>query len=347
MDEFLVLDVWEKTSTPLQPVETAPGEDHDSSSESSVNSQLSPSNDRGRGSNPTKFDPVFSISQQSTIYQGAVGMGLRALLSPEVGWQDATLPWLVRELFSLNQLGPPASLQSSQCRPHGLTPTLKVSLDEISEVDRDKKMRCGEKAKEEEEEEEKRRAGARCWEVQVTWWAPGPRGGVVFICTPVSRPTLSSPLSSLSAPQVDFKQRVWSWFFGKVQIEPYGREEQGAAISHDRSMVGQRSSKGLLLKSSILAWPYPSALPLWPISPGAPSLPSHLCPHLSNLSGEQAQSGINSHVTGNPHCFDTSGYDKKVYYTAVISITAEQLGLREAQNGGRQAEEIGEGGGGD
>ncbi|KAI3367035.1 hypothetical protein L3Q82_009669 [Scortum barcoo] len=43
MDEFLVLDVWEKTSTPLQPVETAPGEDHDSSSESSVNSQLSPS----------------------------------------------------------------------------------------------------------------------------------------------------------------------------------------------------------------------------------------------------------------------------------------------------------------
>lgn len=38
---------------------------------------------------------------------------------------------------------------------------------------------------------------------------------------------------------------------------------------------------------------------------------------------------------------------KKVYYTAVISITAEQLGLQEAQNRGWQAEEISEGGGGD
>ncbi|KAI3361058.1 hypothetical protein L3Q82_013260 [Scortum barcoo] len=48
MDEFLVLDVWEKTSTPLQPVETAPGEDHDSSSESSVKLTAVPFNDRGR-----------------------------------------------------------------------------------------------------------------------------------------------------------------------------------------------------------------------------------------------------------------------------------------------------------
>lgn len=38
---------------------------------------------------------------------------------------------------------------------------------------------------------------------------------------------------------------------------------------------------------------------------------------------------------------------KKVHYTAVISITAEQLGLKKAPNGRRQAEEIGEGGGGD
>ena len=46
----------------------------------------------------------------------------------QVGWQTVRLPWLVRELFSLNQLGPPASLQSSQCRPHGLTPTLKGAI---------------------------------------------------------------------------------------------------------------------------------------------------------------------------------------------------------------------------
>ncbi len=46
-----------------------------------------------------------------------------------------------------------------------------VSRDEVTEVDRDKKMRL-----------EKRLSGdggirARCWEVQVTRWAPGPCGG--------------------------------------------------------------------------------------------------------------------------------------------------------------------------
>lgn len=45
-----------------------------------------------------------------------------------VSWQAVRLPWLVSELFSLNQLGPPASLQSSQWRPHGLTPTLKGAI---------------------------------------------------------------------------------------------------------------------------------------------------------------------------------------------------------------------------
>lgn len=73
----------------------------------------------------------------------------------------------------------------------------------------------------------------------------------------------------------------------------------------------------------------------------------HLCSYLSNLSSEQAQYEINSHVTRNPRCFDTSEYDKKVYYTAVIAITTVQLGGGEAQNGGRQAEEISEGGDGD
>lgn len=46
----------------------------------------------------------------------------------QVGWQAVRLPWLVRELFCLNQLGPPVSLQSSQCRPHGPTPLWKVPL---------------------------------------------------------------------------------------------------------------------------------------------------------------------------------------------------------------------------
>lgn len=32
--------------------------------------------------------------------------------------------------------------------------------------------------------------------------------------------------------------------FGKVQIEPYGSKEQGAAISHDRSMVGLTTGQG-------------------------------------------------------------------------------------------------------
>lgn len=95
-----------------------------------------------------------------------------------------------------------------------------------------------------------------------------------------------------------------------------------------------------------LSWPDPTLQPC-PFGPLAPGLALHLSPHLSNLSSEQAPSGINSHVRGNPRCFDTSGYDKKVYYTAVISITAEKLGLEEAPNGGWQAEEISEGGGGD
>lgn len=41
--------------------------------------------------------------------------------------------------------------------------------------------------------------------------------------------------------------------------------------------------------------------------------------HLSNLSSEQVQSGINIHVTGNTCCFDTSGYDKKKSITQQLS----------------------------
>lgn len=127
-----------------------------------------------------------------------------------------------------------------------------------------------------------------------------------------------------------------------------GRQRKGFPVNHYNEMShlpkGQCSSKELLLKSSILAWPHPSSFAFGPL---ALVLAFHLCSYLSNLSIEQAQSGINSHVTGNPQCFDTSGYDKKVYYTAVISITAEQLGFGEAQNGGRQAEEISSGGVGD
>lgn len=85
-------------------------------------------------------------------------------------------------------------------------------------------------------------------------------------------------------------------------------------------------SKGLLFKSSTVCRSGPTLQPS-PFGTLALSLACHLCPYLSNLSSEQAQSGINSHVTGNPCYFDTSGYDKKVYYTAVISITAEPLGL--------------------
>lgn len=55
---------------------------------------------------------------------------------------------------------------------------------------------------------------------------------------------------SLSAPQVDF--RVRSWFFGKVQIEPDGSEEQGAAISHDRSMVGLTTGQGASASHNLL-----------------------------------------------------------------------------------------------
>lgn len=51
----------------------------------------------------------------------------------------------------------------------------------------------------------------------------------------------------------------------------------------------------------------------------------------------RAQSGINSYVTGSLRHFDTSGYDKKLYYTVVISITAEQPGPYEAPNGEWQA----------
>lgn len=52
---------------------------------------------------------------------------------------------------------------------------------------------------------------------------------------------------------------------------------KGFPINHFNEMShlpkGLRSSKGLLLKNSILAWPYPSAFPSRPISPGA-GLPS-------------------------------------------------------------------------
>lgn len=94
----------------------------------------------------------------------------------------------------------------------------------------------------------------------------------------------------------------------------------------------------------LLVWPHPSSLDFAPLALG---VAFHLCSYLSNLSSEQAQSEINSHVTRNPHCFDNSEYDKKVYYTAVIAITAGQLGGGEGRDGGGQAEEISEHGDGD
>lgn len=48
--------------------------------------------------------------------------------------------------------------------------------------------------------------------------------------------------------------------FGKVQIEPCGSKEQGAAISHDRSMVGLTTGQGasashnLLIESQCQCW---------------------------------------------------------------------------------------------
>lgn len=66
-----------------------------------------------------------------------------------------------------------------------------------------------------------------------------------------------------------------------------------------------------------LAWPHPSSLDFAPLALG---VAFHLCSYLSNLSSEQAQSKINSHVTRKPHCFDNSEYDKKVYYTAMSPL---------------------------
>lgn len=47
-----------------------------------------------------------------------------------------------------------------------------ASPDEVTDVDRDKEVGCGERGKRWGGERR-----ARCWEVQVTWWAPGPCGG--------------------------------------------------------------------------------------------------------------------------------------------------------------------------
>lgn len=47
-----------------------------------------------------------------------------------------------------------------------------ASPDEVTDVDRDKEAGCGEQGKRWGGERR-----ARCWEVQVTWWAPGPCGG--------------------------------------------------------------------------------------------------------------------------------------------------------------------------
>lgn len=70
-----------------------------------------------------QFSAFFIFCTQSSSNDVLVCVCLR-----QVHWQAVRPPWLVRELFSLNQLGPPASLQSSQCGPHGLTPTLKGAI---------------------------------------------------------------------------------------------------------------------------------------------------------------------------------------------------------------------------
>jgi len=87
----------------------------------------------------------------------------------------------------------------------------------------------------------------------------------VFICTPVSRLTLTPPPSlslPLSLSQVDFQREgsvgpgfIFLYFFffsGKVQIEPDGNGEQGAAISHDRSMVGLTTGQGARASHNLL-----------------------------------------------------------------------------------------------
>lgn len=77
--------------------------------------------------------------------------------------------------------------------------------------------------------------------------------GVVFFSTRPSHPTLSSLLSSsLSVPEVDFRQWGLVRIFGTVQIEPGGREEQGASISHDRSMVGLTTGQGAKASCNLL-----------------------------------------------------------------------------------------------
>lgn len=125
-------------------------------------------------------------------------------------------------------------------------------------------------------------------------------------------------------------------------------QRKGLPLNHYNEMShlpkGQCGSEGPLLKRSIPARPRPSKPAFGPLALG---MAFQLCSYLSNLASQQAQSEINSHVTGNPRCSDTSGSDKKVHYTAVISINAEPLGLRETQKGGQQAEEISEGGVGD
>lgn len=60
--------------------------------------------------------------------------------------------------------------------------------------------------------------------------------------------------------------------------------------------------------------------------------------HLSNVSSEQSQSGINRPVALTP-----VDLTKKVYYIAATLITAEKLGVLEVQDGGALAEENTEG----
>lgn len=80
-------------------------------------------------------------------------------------------------------------------------------------------------------------------------------------------------------------------------------------VVHDRiwDLSNHESFIFRMIPNSVEACSLPSGLSLR----ANLRMPFHLSPHLPTLPSEQAQSGINSHVTKSQHCFDTSGYDKK------------------------------------
>lgn len=107
---------------------------------------------------------------------------------------------------------------------------------------------------------------------------------------------------------------------------------------------GQRSSQGHLFKGAIPARRDYSALPLWPIIPGTglPSLPLPLqAPPLSGTNQESIAMSQGPHAALTP-------VDTTVYYRVPLSaLLLSNVVLRRHRNGGRQAEEISEAGGGD